>query len=192
MQSETFKDIKNFEGLYLISNLGTVISLPKGDGNGNRRRVLKTDNTRDYYCVSLCKNSKVTRKFNHRLVAETFIPNPENKPQVNHIDLDKFNNSVSNLEWVTPSENSTHAYNNGAYTKAQFLSKKACAKIRLTNHLKTSKRILGNRFINLIYKGRRTYIQFLCLFCNTKTVARSDSPIYTENGVCRNCRKNYK
>lgn len=85
-----------------------------GDVYGKKNNLLKHDVTYDgYHRVTLYKNNKPKHYPIHRLVAETFIPNPENKPTVNHIDGDKSNNSVSNLEWSTHSENSQHAYDNG-------------------------------------------------------------------------------
>lgn len=101
---EIWKDIKNYEGLYQISNLGNVKSYHKRS-NGN---LLKLPIKRGYYQVGLRKNG--TRKYYqvHRLVAETFIENKDNLPQVNHKDENKLNNNVDNLEWCTVSYNNTY------------------------------------------------------------------------------------
>lgn len=95
----------NFE----VSNNGNL-------RNANTQKVYKQHVNKCGYCqvcVSLgSKNKKKVFKM-HKAVAETFIPNTENKPQVNHIDGNKINNNIDNLEWVTNSENIRHAYNNG-------------------------------------------------------------------------------
>lgn len=93
---------------YKINNLGQVLNI-------KRNKILKIDksNGRGYCNITLYKNGKAYRKVIHRLVAETFIPNPENKPQVNHIDGNKHNNCKENLEWVTQSENMIHAFKTG-------------------------------------------------------------------------------
>lgn len=97
---EIWKDIKGYEGLYQVSNMGRVRR------NGN---ILSLNTVgHGYHSVSLSKNGIVRKILLHRLVAEAFIPNPENKPQVNHIDEDKTNNTLSNLEWVTAKENMSH------------------------------------------------------------------------------------
>lgn len=106
---EQWRDIKGYEGLYEVSSLGRVRSLPKRGGHKNPH-VLSPNKCREYLFVTLCNNYKVKAKDIHRLVAEAFIPNPENKPQVNHIDGNKENNRVKNLEWVTVSENNLHRY----------------------------------------------------------------------------------
>ncbi len=104
---EVFKDIVGYEGQYQVSNLGRVKVLKN---NILMKPLLKR---RGYFQVALFKN-KQYKYFNiHRLVALTFIPNPENKPQVNHIDGNKQNNNVNNLEWVTCSENIKHAFKIG-------------------------------------------------------------------------------
>lgn len=95
---EIWKDIKDYEGLYQVSNLGRVKSL--SNIKSKREKLLKlTLRTNGYYMVILYKNTKRAAKNVHRLVAETFIPNPDNLPQVNHKDEDKTNNCVGNLEW---------------------------------------------------------------------------------------------
>jgi hypothetical protein len=105
---EIFYSIREFEGLYEISNLGNVKSLNRPHSPGDT--ILKPyEDKHGYFIVSFYKNRKLFIKKIHRLVAENIIPNPENKPMVNHIDGNKLNNEVSNLEWCTAQENSIHS-----------------------------------------------------------------------------------
>ena len=95
---------------YSVSSEGRI----RNDETG---RIRVTNISRDGYDkVELYKNGVPLRKRVHRLVAEAFVPNPDNKPQVNHIDGNKLNNSVENLEWVDNSENMIHAYKTGLAT----------------------------------------------------------------------------
>ena len=131
---EIWKDIKDYEGLYQVSNLGRVKRITTG-------RVLKPlKHANGYLMVKLSKNSIVYTKTVHRLVAEAFIPNPEHKSEINHIDENKTNNNVSNLEWMTRKENINHG------TRTERMSKTQSIPIIATN-IKTgeSKEFYGAR-----------------------------------------------
>lgn len=108
-----WKPIPEFIDFYEVSDTGKVRSLPR-NGTIKKAKILKPDIniTTGYHQVKLCKNGfKKVYKI-HRLVAKTFIENPNNKPEVNHKDGKKGNNRVDNLEWCTKSENSIHAVKN--------------------------------------------------------------------------------
>jgi len=109
---EIWKDVKGYESYYQVSSLGSVKSL--GNNKFKKEKVLKFGKDKVGYClVNLCVNGKVKMYKVHRLVALTFLENPENKPQVNHINAIKNDNRVENLEWNTYSENIRHAFDNG-------------------------------------------------------------------------------
>lgn len=107
---ELWKDVEGYEGTYQVSNLGMVKSLDRltTDNRRLKGKLLAKTNSKGYIKVTLTNKNKSDNRDIHRLVAQAFIPNPENKPQVNHIDEDKTNNIVSNLEWVTAKENMNH------------------------------------------------------------------------------------
>lgn len=106
---EIWMDVVGYKNLYQVSNIGRVKRL-----KGNRclsDRVLKHSSVGDGYCrVALCKNGNPKTRFVHRLVAIAFIPNPKNKATVNHIDSNRLNNRINNLEWMTMTENSNHGF----------------------------------------------------------------------------------
>lgn len=112
MSKELWRDVKGFEGLYKISNKGNCFNMKK------QRVKTFSKNAKGYHATTLYDNSGQYNRLAHRLVAESFIPNPENKPQVNHIDGDVDNNHVDNLEWVTNQENMDHANEMGLFDRA--------------------------------------------------------------------------
>ena len=123
---EIWKDIYGYEGKYQVSNYGRIRSV----------KILKPcKSSFGYYRVGFSENGKIKSFSVHRLVALSFVPNPERKKEVNHMDGDKTNNRADNLEWVTQSENIQHAYDNGLCKKgsehyAAKLSKKEVESIK--------------------------------------------------------------
>lgn len=106
---EVWKDVIGYEGLYQVSNKGNVKSLIYKRQNGNASILKLVTKNNGYIQVTLVKDEYKSIQV-HRLVAQMFIPNPENKPQVNHINGIRNDNRVENLEWVTASENQIHSH----------------------------------------------------------------------------------
>lgn len=106
-KDEIWKDVQGYEGRYQVSNFGRVRSLGIPYHKG---KILKPffDSKGNYLFIGLHKNKKVEQTYIHRLVAQTFIPNPDNLPQVNHKNEVKTDNSVDNLEWCTCKYNSNY------------------------------------------------------------------------------------
>ena len=115
IKEEIFVDINGYEGRYKIGNKGTVIGISRSndDRYKNKQWVLKQYEDRNgYMYVTLSNNKKRKTIKVHRLVAEAFLDNPNSYPCVNHIDSNRKNNNVSNLEWVTYKQNMKHAVKN--------------------------------------------------------------------------------
>ena len=153
---EEWRDIKGFEGYYQVSNLGQIRSVDRKiyqshnqkDSNYKSKLRKPTVDKHGYLEINLCKGSKSKKYLVHRLVANAFIPNPNNYPQVNHIDENKHNNFVDNLEWCTPKYNSNYGYRKERIKKAR------------TNNMYNQKAVkcieTGRIFINSYDAERKT------------------------------------
>jgi len=149
-EKEIWKDVVDFEGLYLVSNLGGICRCR----NGKLRLLKAWINAYGYVSVKLYKRTapktfiKKTTPL-HRIMAIAFLPNESNKPEVNHIDGNKKNNTLSNLEWNTSKENVTHAISNGLRdTKGE---KQRCAILTENEVIEIRKSKLGYRRLAKIY-----------------------------------------
>lgn len=165
---EIWKKIENTN--FSISNYGNV-------KNNKTGKILQQQVNRRGYCVvrvsvRKSKTCCIKETFRiHRLVAQYFIPNPEDKPQVNHIDGDKLNNNVSNLEWVTNKENAKHAIENGlwenVFKASQQSNEKRKRKIMAKNietgeisyfdSIAEAERAFNTRHITDVLKGKRSH-----------------------------------
>lgn len=131
--NEVWRGIGDYKGFYEVSNLGRVRSLSRvvahKDGAIHKypSRIIRPYISKGYHYVQLHIKGSYVHKTVHRLVAEAFISNPMNLPQVNHKDGNKANNDVSNLEWCTASENEKHAYRIGLKRKPYWMSEKVGA-----------------------------------------------------------------
>lgn len=142
---EVFKEVEGYEGLYSISNIGRL-------RNDKTNRLLKPWIDKDGYLIYDLSKNKVRKHYKaHRLVAQAFILNPNNYPQVNHKDEDKTNNKVSNLEWCT------FEYNNKYGTRVErsaFKHRKSISKYDLTgNYISTYKSLTEAANLNNLFKG---------------------------------------
>lgn len=161
------KDVKGYEGLYAMHPSGKVYSY-------KNKKFLKAGKHRDGYLqVVLYKDGKMKTCKVHRLVALTYIDNPENKPQVNHKDGNKTNNNVSNLEWVTHGENQKHAYDNGL--------KENCRKVGKQNGVKYC-----SKQVEVTFPNGETKTYYSSLECAREL----DLPLSTVR-ICINYRNGY-
>ena len=141
---ELWKPISGLEDNYEVSNLGRVRRIKSGCGTQAGRILHFLNHSNGYVIAPMSLNSKKYRRYVHRLVAEAFIPNPDNKPEVNHIDGNKRNNCVDNLEWVTRSENNTHMFRSGLVDMDRFKESKRKSKSETTRQ-RMSNAQLGNQ-----------------------------------------------
>lgn len=124
MSEEIWKPVVGYEGYYEVSNKGNVISLDRiivckaGGTYVKKGKMLKQGNNRGYKMVTLYKDKNVSYKYVHKIVAEAFIPNFDNLPEVNHKDEIRTNNDVSNLEWCTKKYNMNYGTRNERAGKA--------------------------------------------------------------------------
>lgn len=198
--NEIYKPIPEYETQYQVSNLGNVKSLAK---NGKKDTILKQERNRSksvfYRRVTLCKNGDIKRFQVHRLVALTFIPNPENKPQVNHIDNNTENNCIDNLEWCTGKENMEHSAKQGRQegiqenaTELAAIANRKAGQIKWEAYIghNMNGRILHSIFreetkTKVIWKGN-----FECALCGDDIIASLDESLRKSKiqvVPCRSC-----
>lgn len=149
---EEWKNIEGYDGLYKVSNLGRVKSLGNGNSNNSKEKLLKPIKRKGgYLAVSLYKEGKLKKFSVHRLVAQSFIENPNNFNEVNHKDENKVNNSVNNLEWCD------RKYN------CNFGKRNERSALNRTNHPTISKKVLcietGKIFQSINEAERQTGIK---------------------------------
>lgn len=168
MEQEIWKPIKGFECFYEISNLGRVRSVDRiVERNGNemfiKSKVKRLCIKGGYYYVTLYINGVCKHKYIHQLVAETFIPNPQNKPCIDHINTNRLDNRIENLRWVTRKEN-----NNNPQT---LLNKKKIDKVEMANKIRHAltqrKRVNAPRKVNQ-YDANGDFVQSFPSLCYTE------------------------
>lgn len=144
--TEIWRDIKGYENLYKVSNLGNIISL-------KTNKILKPNKGSNGYLLVHLYNNGIRSKhlLIHRLVAEAFLPNPNNYPQVNHKDENVSNNNVNNLEWCDSKYNNNYGTRNKRVSKAKS---KSVSKYDLTgNYIATYKSLTEAANLNNLFKG---------------------------------------
>lgn len=165
MKKEIWGKIPGYGGMYEVSNFGKVRSWKNGSGSrgGGSYHILSQANaTHGYKQVNLSSNNKPKYYRVHRLVADAFIPNPENKPCVNHINKIKDDNRASNLEWCTQKENIRHAHGTDLkelIDKETNLLKEIAKKMRL-RRIGSLKQIIDNTSITYVQLSNRLNIPY--------------------------------
>lgn len=153
---EIWRDIDNWEGLYRISNFGNVYSI-------RTQQKLTPAKRLNYLVFHLYLKRKISNLSAHRLVALAFIPNPNNYPEVNHIDGNKANNRVDNLEWCSKSENRKHAFKLGLINqKGEFNNSAKLTNIDILEIRRLH--LIGYSYIKLAeqFKVHKNHIGAIC------------------------------
>lgn len=141
---EIWKDVIDYEGYYQVSNLGGFRSLERKSRSGKTLKAKVLTGTiahTGYISVHLSKNGVLKKDLLHRLVMKAFVENPHNYPQVNHIDENKTNNCITNLEWVSPKQNANHGTRNQRMVESAILNNKLGKPV--TNGFETFQSIRG-------------------------------------------------
>lgn len=165
---EEWRDIEGYEDLYQVSDAGRIRSkwIPSVHSDCEKRishitRILKpVKNNNGYYKVTLCDSDGMrTDRSIHRLVAEAFIPNEDNKPQINHKNGDKYDNGVENLEWCTSKENNSHASVHGLKPRPNNARKVLRSDGQIFNSAAEAGRAIGSTngsHVSDVCNGKRT------------------------------------
>lgn len=180
------KDIKGYEGLYRVTEDGRVWSYPKScsskSGMWMKLTISTNQNNRgksySRYTVGLYKNKIRAVFLVHRLVAQAYIPNPENKPQVNHKDTNPLNNNINNLEWSTGFENMQHAQDSGMlnqYTEKSMVNRSLQGKKNWKNATKARRMFTmdeANKIRKTFAEGVKSTIEIsIELGCSNNTIS---------------------
>lgn len=187
--NEIWKPVVGYEG-YEVSNLGRVRSFKHG-----RERIMKlTSNGRGYMQLELCRNGEIKHHTVHRLVAQAFIPNPENKRDVNHIDGNKLNNHIENLEWATPHENNLHAYKTGLTPHGEDTYNAAFTNEQVEFIRSNPGNLTGKQLAEMFGVGQTAIssIQRGKTYKNAGGVIRDKIDIRTPDEICKQIRSKYK
>lgn len=194
VMTEIWKDIIGFEGKMKISNYGKVFNI-------KTNRILKGNihksNTTTYIRINMPDNS---RKLLHRIVAEAFIINTENKPFINHIDNDGMNNSVLNLEWCTQTENMQHAYKQGRLDERLLKSRTKAYEITREKFRKNAEDKIGMIINNWKIVGlsdkkyscghKAVFVE--CTLCKTVKERALSHILSGESKMCNTCKYKFK
>ena len=162
LSNEIWKDVIGYEGLYIVNNFGIVKSVKRTVRKINRYKTYTnqpipekikygTPDKDGYLKIGLWKDNKIKTISIHRIVANAFIPNPYNLPQINHIDENKENNKVSNLEWCTPVYNVNHA--TGKERRIKSVSKPVLQFDLQGNFIKEYKSIADTKNYGFCFQG---------------------------------------
>ena len=178
---EEWRDIIGYEGLYQVSNLGRIKSL-NYRGTGKEGILSPILNKKGYLVIGLCKNNKQNKKRVNRLVAQAFIPNPENLPEVNHKDENRINNCVDNLEWCT------REYNINYGTRSEKVSERLKGTRSLSDHPRARKVkciTTGETFDTIIEASEKYSVckNNICRCCRGKSKSAGKHPVTGEKLV---------
>jgi hypothetical protein len=159
---EEWKDIKGYKGIYQVSDMGRIRSLDRIIKYSHNRidelrkgKLLAINKCGHYSRVRLAKNGKGKTYLVHRLIAAVFISNPENKPQVNHINGDRHDNNIANLEWCTSKENMNHAFNNYLIRKVINSKTDVFSALAIKTYMDAG---FSNKEISLLYNTTTDHI----------------------------------
>ncbi|MGN0961306.1 MAG: NUMOD4 domain-containing protein [Christensenellales bacterium] len=183
VSGEIWADLKDYENLYIISNYGRIISLPRNTTSG--KLLTPQISKYGYYMQMLYKNGKHKLCRVNRLVASTFIENPNNELFINHIDGNKLNNKVDNLEWCNRSHNQKEAYRLGLQ-KVSDKQRKVASEFAKTKRIKISQYDLSGKFIksfeSMTDASNKLNIPVSCInrVCNGKRKQTHGSIFYKE------------